>query len=102
MRPAWRVYFKPSAAPDFVLLSFLLPDLLLLVGAAWLASWHLSKNSAEALLPLALHTGGAFYALLLCLGIWLATREAALSVLCMTPCAFIPAVILWKLKSELP
>ena len=97
VQPQWRVYFKPASAPDVTLLAFALPDAFCFLGAALWAAWQLTNNPQRALLPLALHTGGAIYAWLYCVALWASTGEGLAGALAMVPCAIVPSLFLWKL-----
>ncbi|HEX9998729.1 MAG TPA: hypothetical protein VGB45_16460 [Abditibacterium sp.] len=96
--PPSRAYFRPSNAPDAVLLAFALPDFLLFIGAAlWAAIW-LFKRPDKAILPLALHVGAAVYAALFCLLQWILTGEAVLAAILMAPSLFVGPLMLWMLS----
>lgn len=97
VQPPLRTYFKPTTAPDVMLFAFALPDAVFFLGAAWWAAWRLINKHQKAILPLALHMGGALYAWLYCLLLWILSGEGLASVLCMLPCVIVPALLLWKL-----
>ncbi len=100
IQPQWRLYFRPASAPDAVLLAFVLPDLVFVVGAALGAAWNFMQHPKAALLPLSLHTGGVVYATLFCIAQWAFSGEAVAGAIFMTPCAVISSVILGKLCRE--
>lgn len=83
--PASRELFRPSEAPDAILLAFWLPDVLLFIGAALWSAYSLIFAPHRALLPLALHVGGAVYAALYCIETWRQTGESSLAALLMAP-----------------
>lgn len=95
LRPEWRAWFKPQTFPDAALLSFVLPDLILFIGAAGWSVHRLLRGAKSLLLPLALHCGAAIYAALFCLMQWLLTGEAVLSMLLMAPCLIVQPWMLW-------
>jgi hypothetical protein len=98
--PAAREAFKPASAPDAVLLSFWLPDLVLFIGAALWAAHSLIYRPTKALLPLALHTAAGVYAALFCFEQWRQTGEAVLAALFMAPCLVVQPAMLWILSKS--
>jgi hypothetical protein len=97
--PASRAFFRPSNAPDSVLLAFWLPDAVFFVGAALWAAKLLLRSPKSALLPLALHVGGAGYAALFCVAQWMGTGEALWGAVLMLPSLFFGGFLLWKVRS---
>ena len=95
--PATRVYFRPANAPDAVLISFFLPDLIGFIGAGIWAAWLLWRAPRRARLPRAINRGAARYVALLCLQQWLMTDEAGLAALFMAPSLVIGPLLLRKL-----
>ena len=93
--PPSRAWFRPLQAPDTALLSFFLPDVVFFVGAALWAAPMLWRAPQRALLPLALHVGGASYAALYCAQQYLMTGEAGLAALFMAPSLIVGPVLLW-------
>ncbi|HEX8463464.1 MAG TPA: hypothetical protein VF627_02505 [Abditibacterium sp.] len=100
VEPRLRPLFRPSDAPDSVLMAFFLPDAVLFIGAGLWAAQMLFKRPQKALLPLALHTGAAVYAALFCLAQWISTGEAILAAFAMAPCLVVQPYLLWKLSSR--
>jgi hypothetical protein len=95
--PSARDYFKPATAPDVMLVAFALPDAIFFFGAAWWAAWRLIREPKRAMLPLALHVGGAIYAWLYCLLLWMLSGAGLAGAVCMLFCAILPSLFLWKL-----
>lgn len=95
-----RAYFRPINAPDATLLAFALPDALLFIGAGLWAARELVVRPKRALVPLALHVGGATYGALFCLMQWFLTHQAGLAALFMAPCLCWGPWLLWKLGRD--
>ena len=98
LEPRSRAYFRPSDAPDSVLLAFALPDFALFIGAALVAARRLWKRPKTALVPLALHVGAASYGALFCVMQWIMTGEAVLAAGLMMPPFLVGSALLWKLS----
>ncbi|MBW3635786.1 MAG: hypothetical protein KY445_04870 [Armatimonadetes bacterium] len=99
VEPASRALFRPAKVPDSVLLAFWLPDAVFFIGAGLWAARNLLRSPQTALLPLALHVGGAGYAALFCLAQWLATGEAMWGAILMLPSLCGGSLLLWKVRS---
>lgn len=98
LEPDARPYFRPSDAPDSVLLAFALPDFVLFIGAAlWAARWLL-KRPQNAIIPFALHVGAAVYGALYCFLLWIMTGDAGLGALFMAPSLVVGPMLLWMLS----
>lgn len=93
--PMSRRLFLPAEWPDLVLTTLLLPDFLLFAGASLAASWAISKRQPWWKAVLLLHLGASGYATLTSIAIFLATREAALSVVLMLP-AFLLSLLVYR------
>lgn len=98
LEPPSRAYFRPSNAPDSVLLAFALPDFLLFIGTALVAARLLLKRPKSAIIPLSIHVGAASYAALYCLAQWFSTGQAALAALLMLPSLILGPLLLWKVS----
>lgn len=98
LEPRARAYFRPSDAPDSVLLAFALPDFALFIGAGLIAARRLWKRPQTALLPLALHVGAVSYGALFCVLQWLITGEVGLAALLMMPPFLVGSGLLWKVS----
>lgn len=95
VEPKARPFFRPTDAPDAVLLAFFVPDAILFVGAAIWAAKQLLRRPKAARLPLALHTGAAVYAALYCIAQWTLTGQAFWAALFMSPCLVVQPLLLW-------
>ncbi len=98
LEPKSRAFFRPSDAPDSVLLAFALPDFVWFIGAALWAARALMKKPKSAIMPLALHVGAASYAALFCLLQWILTGEAGLAALLMAPSVIAGSLLLWNIS----
>ena len=98
LEPGSRDYFRPSNAPDSVLLALALPDFVLFIGAALFAARQLLKRPKTAIIPLALHAGAACYAALYCVMQWVSTGEAGLAALLMAPSLVVGPLLLWNIS----
>src|ERR1700741_1632526 len=89
MRPELRVHFQPPGTPDAVLLSFVLPDLLLLAAGSFAATYAITFGLRWAQPAAWLVAGATAYATLYCLALSVETGGAWLSVVLMVPSALL-------------
>ena len=64
LRPEWRAWFFVDPNAEMHWMSFLLPDLVFIVGAGWLAAVGLRHEHRWGWAMLVLHAGGVGYAAL--------------------------------------
>lgn len=96
--PAARRPFVFPGAPESVLLAFLGPDLMLFMGASWLAAWGLRKSTRWAWGMLCLHAGAVCYATLLCWSLVLMHGGGWMGALLMTLSMGFLMVFVWRLR----
>jgi hypothetical protein len=76
--------------------AFLLPDLVLYIGAASLAAWGLGRGWRWAWPWLLLHVGAAGYAALFCVVQW--AMGGPVGLLLMVPAVAVSAWLGWRLR----
>lgn len=95
--PASRTLFQPPGSPGYLLLSFWLPDLVLIAAGSWLAAWLTHYESRYASTGRWLVAGALAYATLYCVALSLWTGAAWTSVLPMLAAAGFSASAAWVL-----
>jgi hypothetical protein len=82
--PAFQVFFMPRGAPAWVLWSFLLPDILLLVALPLYIAHLLRRSSRRAWPLLCVHCGSVVYATLMTIALCVWSHSAWLGAFAMT------------------
>jgi protein-S-isoprenylcysteine O-methyltransferase Ste14 len=96
--PASRRWFLPPSMPDEVLLSLLLPDAVLYIGAGFLAAWGLGGRAPWAWPVLVVHAGAVGYATLFALSIPILTGHGVLGAALMVASAVATSGLAWTLR----
>ena len=98
--PAARAPFLATGAPDSTLLAFLVPDVVLYMGAAFLSAYGLARRAAWGWPVLLVHTGAATYAALYELALALLSGGAWLGAIFMLPSLLVLPPLVWLLQPE--
>jgi len=83
--PDARDWFRPTGAPDSMLLAFWIADLICIVVASLLAAWLLHRRDPRRVVVLAFTSGALLYGTLYCATLTWLTGEAWLGVILMIP-----------------
>lgn len=103
LSPGFRAYFFPADWDDAVWIAIAVPDLVVYVGGSIAAAFALAKKSRHALWVLAVHLGGACYAMLFCVGVTALTGEGALGLIAMlVSVAIVAAIVAGQVRGRTP
>lgn len=103
MAPDTRRHYLAPGAPDDMLLAFLLPDLLLFVGASLLAACGLRRRASWTWPVLCAQAAASAYAELYCLNLLVLTRGTVwLGAALMAPSFIVPPWLAWRLRPRTP
>lgn len=83
--PEARDWFRPTGAPDSMLLAFWLADLVCIVLASLLAAWLVHRRDRRRVAMLSFTSGALLYGTLYCATLTWFTGEAWLGVILMIP-----------------
>ena len=100
VRPASRALFLPAGAPSGTLLAFVLPDLVLYVGAALAGAWGLLRRRPWGWPMLCVHCGAGCYAALYGLALPIISGGGWAGALLMSPSLLVLPWLVWRLRPE--
>lgn len=92
-RPDVRDLFRPVDAPDLMLMSFWLADMVCVASGSAIAAFMIHRREARRLPALWFTSGAMVYATLYCIVITAMTGEAILGMLLMAPATAITVAI---------
>ena len=99
-QPATRQHFLAPRAPDETLIAFLLPDVVLFIGAGFAAAWALGATDRRpwGWPVLCVHAGAAAYAAMYCIALAALTGAAWAGAAMMAPSLVVTPWLAWRLR----